>query len=97
MKVSGDIQAVKDYLEGKEVCKWTYVEDMALSQPETAIEFKNLVSQKGREQIEKRRYFLLKVNTCNADKENGGDTLISKSAIKGSMACSQSQISAHKD
>ena len=31
MRVSGDIQAVKDYLQGKRVVEWTYLEDIALS------------------------------------------------------------------
>ena len=63
MKVSGDIQAVKDHLAGKKVTLWSYLEDIALSMPENSSEYRCLVGQKGRDEIEKRKYFLLRVNT----------------------------------
>jgi len=62
MKVSGDIQAVKDHLAGNTVTLWNYMEDLALSMPENTTEYRCLVSQKGREEIEKRKYFLLRMN-----------------------------------
>ncbi len=31
MRVSGDLQAVRDYLQGKRVVEWQYLEDLALS------------------------------------------------------------------
>jgi len=63
MKVSGDINAVKEQLAGNKVTEWDYLEDIALSYPENSSEYRCLVARKGREEIEKRKYFLLRVNT----------------------------------
>ena len=71
MKVSGDINAVKDYLknaasgdaaalEANGRVTWTYMEDLALSMPENSSEYRCLVSKKGREEIEKRKWFLIR-------------------------------------
>jgi hypothetical protein len=64
MKVSGDVQAVRDYLEGKRVVEWTYLEDIALSLPEVSTEYRCLLTTKGRDEIEKRKQFLLSTGTC---------------------------------
>ena len=60
MKISEDIQAVKDYLEGKPVIQWTYLEDQALGQPDNSNEYRLLLTTKGKDEIEKRKWFLLK-------------------------------------
>ena len=59
IKVSGDLQSVRDYLEGKRVVEWTYLEDIALSTPEASTEYRCLVQTKGKDEIEKRKKFLL--------------------------------------
>jgi len=43
VKVNGNVQAMKDYLEGKKVSQWTYLEDLALTKPEGSDEFKCLL------------------------------------------------------
>jgi hypothetical protein len=30
VKVSGDLEAMRNYLEGKRVCEWSVIEDLAL-------------------------------------------------------------------
>lgn len=60
VKVSGDLENVKRVFEGQIVPMWTYLEDLALARPESSMEFKCLVESKGKEEIEKRRSFLLK-------------------------------------
>lgn len=65
MKASGDIRRVRDYLEGKRIIDWTYLEDIALSQPETSTEYRCLVTTKGKEEVERRKRFLLNLgNGC---------------------------------
>jgi len=59
VKVSGDLQAVRDYLEGKRVIEWTSLEDIALSMPENSTEYRCLVATKGKDEIEKRKKFLI--------------------------------------
>lgn len=59
VKVNGDVQSMKDYLEGKKVVQWSYLEDLALTKSETSDEFKCLLKQKGREEIDKRLQFLM--------------------------------------
>jgi len=59
LRVSGDIQAVKDHMEGKRVVEWSYLDDSALTLPEGSAEYRCLVATKGREEIEKRKKFLL--------------------------------------
>ena len=82
MKVSGDIQAVKDHLAGNKITTWSYLEDIALSMPENSSEYRCLVSSKGKEEIEKRKYFLLRVNT------NNESDAVNKSAMKRSIVSS---------
>lgn len=53
---------MRDYLAGNKVTQWSYLEDIALSMPENSSDYRCLVSTKGREEIEKRKYFLLRVN-----------------------------------
>ena len=54
VKVSGDLEAMKYYLEGKRVCEWSMIEDMALSKDESSSDFNILVKTKGLKEIEKR-------------------------------------------
>jgi hypothetical protein len=58
VKVSGDLTSVRDYLEGKRVAEWNSLEDEALGKPEDSNEFKQLISIKGEDEINKRRAFL---------------------------------------
>jgi DUF971 family protein len=62
MKVSGDIQALKDHLAGNKVVTWDYLEDLALSNNENSSDYRLLLTRKGREEIDKRKYFLLRVS-----------------------------------
>ena len=96
MKVSGDINAVKEHLAGNKVTQWSYLEDIVLSMPENSSEYRCLVTSKGREEIDKRKYFLLRVNP-NSEKLNDGDTVASRSALKRSVASSQISGSVRKD
>ena len=67
MKVSGDLEALKAYLNNEknnrseisQVAEWNYIEDMALSMPENSTEYRDLLIRKGRLEIEKRKFFLL--------------------------------------
>ena len=59
MKVSGDVNAVREHLQGRRVIEWSYFEDIALSTAETSSEFRCLLTTKGRDAIEKRKGFLL--------------------------------------
>lgn len=59
MKVSGDVNAVREHLQGRRVIEWSYLEDIALSMAETSSEFRCLLTTKGRDAIEKRKGFLL--------------------------------------
>ncbi len=61
MKVSGDMGQLRDYLEGKRVTEWTYLEDMALAQSEHTTEYRCLLASRGREELDKRKRFLLNV------------------------------------
>lgn len=65
MRVNGDIKAVRDYLEGKRVAYWSYLDDVGLSLPESSTEFRCLVTTKGRDEIEKRKRFLLDTGYCD--------------------------------
>jgi len=69
MRVSGDMQAVRDHLQGKRVVEWQYLEDIALAQPEASTEFRCLLTTKGKEEIEKRKRFLLSAAGCFAPAE----------------------------
>jgi hypothetical protein len=40
-------------------CEWNYIEDIALSMPENSAEYRDLLTKKGKEEIEKRKVFLL--------------------------------------
>ncbi len=60
VKVSGDTEAIRKHFEGRNVLMWTYLEDLALTKDEGSMEFKCLLEVKGKEEIEKRKAFLLK-------------------------------------
>lgn len=47
---------------GETVPMWTYLEDLALTRPEGSMEYKCLVDSKGKDEIEKRKIFLLRTN-----------------------------------
>lgn len=49
---------MRDYLEGKPVVEWNYLEDLALTKPEDTAEFQVLLQTKGWEEIQVRREFL---------------------------------------
>jgi hypothetical protein len=67
MRVSGDIDSLKKLLAGEHesVFVWTYQDDIALSMPENSSEFRELLQKKGRQEIEKRRVFLLSSGNLN--------------------------------
>jgi len=67
MKVSGDLNALKNHLQGLRVSEWSYLEDQALAMPESSQEYRCLLTTKGREEVEKRKRFLLNIR--------GGDLL----------------------
>ena len=58
VKVSGDLEAMKYYLEGKRVTEWSMIEDLHLSKNENTTDFNILVKTKGLKEIEKRQAFL---------------------------------------
>ena len=47
VKVSGRLNKMKDYLEGKPVIEWNYLEDLALTKNEESPEFQVLLNTKG--------------------------------------------------
>lgn len=73
MKVSGDVEALRAYLKSTSedapmngeaaadsiAACWSYAEDIALSMPESTPDFRELLLKKGKDQIEKRKIFLL--------------------------------------
>ena len=52
--------------EGLKIKEWTYMEDLALSMPETASEYRELLLKKGKDEIDKRKFFLLSTGSINA-------------------------------
>lgn len=58
VKVSGDLEAMKYYLEGKRVTEWSMIEDLALVKDENSSDFSILLKTKGLKEIEKRQAFL---------------------------------------
>lgn len=58
LKVSGDLQALWEYFDGKKVIEWTYMEDLTLKKPPTSTEFQCLLKLKGQTQIDIRKAFL---------------------------------------
>lgn len=63
---------------------WDYLEDIALSNNENTSEYRLLLTRKGKEEIEKRRYFLLRVSGSHHD----GESMAGRSAIKKSVISS---------
>lgn len=43
MRVSGDIQAVREHLKGNRVAEWSYLDDMALAMAENSTEYRCLL------------------------------------------------------
>lgn len=60
VKVNGDFSSIIRYFEGEDVMVWNYLEDLALTKPEDSMEYKCLLDSKGKEEIEKRKMFLLR-------------------------------------
>jgi hypothetical protein len=58
VKVSGDLEAMKNYMEGKRVTEWSLLEDLSLTKDESTNDYNILVKTKGIKEIEKRRTFL---------------------------------------
>jgi hypothetical protein len=50
-RVSGRLHKMRDFLEGKPVVEWNYLEDLALTKPEDTAEFQVLLQTKGWEEI----------------------------------------------
>jgi len=42
-KVSGDVVKMRQYLENKKVTTWSALEDMALMEPDTSVEYQVLL------------------------------------------------------
>ena len=63
-KVSGDADKIRPYIEhstgkgGKQLVTWSPLEDMALTEPDTSVEFQVLLQEKGWLEIVNRRKFL---------------------------------------
>lgn len=87
MKVSGDIQALRELLAGNQVTTWDYLEDIALSNSENSQEYRLLLNKKGRDEIEKRKYFLLRVSN-NQAAVGDGESMVGRSIIKQSVQSS---------
>jgi hypothetical protein len=45
------LHKMRDFLEGKPVVDWNYLEDLALTKPEDSAEFQVLLQTKGWEEI----------------------------------------------
>lgn len=65
VKVSGDLTCLIKHFEGEEVPLWTYLEDLALTKPEDSMEYRCLLDTKGREELDKRKQFLLRSDQNN--------------------------------
>lgn len=57
-RVSGRLNKMRDYLQGKPVEEWSYLEDLALEKPEDSQEFQVILQMKGWNEIQVRREFL---------------------------------------
>ena len=40
--MSGDLERIRDHLQGRPVVEWTYLEDLALSKPDNSLEYRCL-------------------------------------------------------
>lgn len=58
VRVSGRFNKMRDYLEGRSVIEWDYLEDLALTKPDDSPEFQFLLNSKGWKEIQVRREFL---------------------------------------
>lgn len=58
MRVSGRAHKVKEYLEGRAVVEWNYLEDLALTKPDDSVEFQVVLINKGWAEVQLRRDFL---------------------------------------
>ena len=57
--VSGDVEKISLYYEGaKVVSTWSALEDMALMEPDTSVEYQVLLQEKGWKEISDRKKFL---------------------------------------
>jgi hypothetical protein len=63
MNAGEELNKLEDALKLKE---WTYIEDIALSMPETAAEYRELLMRKGKDEIDKRKFFLLSTGSVVA-------------------------------
>lgn len=56
---SGDLEATRNFLEGRRVTEWSAIEDLALAKQDlTSNDYFVLVKTKGVSEIEKRKIFL---------------------------------------
>jgi hypothetical protein len=58
MEVSCDLGELKNILKGEKTSKWTMLEDLAIQNEPSSIEFKHISDSKGDEQVRKRKKFL---------------------------------------
>lgn len=58
VRVSGRLNKMRDFLEGRPVIEWDYLEDLALTKPDDSAEFQFLLNTKGWKEIQIRREFL---------------------------------------
>jgi hypothetical protein len=63
VRVSGDLESMKNFIEGKRVCEWSVIEDLALAKENegNSHDFNILVKTKGLKEIEKRKAFLFDI------------------------------------
>ena len=69
---------MREYLENKpSIIEWSYLEDLALTKPESSAEFQVLLQTKGWEEIKIRREFL-QVTPLDIDEESTAQKLADK-------------------
>ncbi|MBK8156740.1 MAG: hypothetical protein IPK55_12450 [Streptococcus sp.] len=61
VKASGDLLIMEKFLKGENVSLWNYLEDSALEKQEDSEEYQFLLQMKGKDEVEKRKKFLISV------------------------------------
>ena len=69
VSVSGDIEELTKLLEGKRVTQWTYLDDLALGKQRDSEEFKAILYDKGKDEINKRMLFLIQAQGDDCEEE----------------------------
>ena len=65
VKCSGDFDTIERYLEGETIVSWSYLEDLALTKSVDSMEYRCLISTKGKEEIERRKAFMMQTTQYN--------------------------------